>query len=84
MTNVENLKVLLISVILVRDLEFHSRSVDTYQLYYINSATCFLIDAIFRPGLVTQFGKDFRRAFISFALEDMRARADIIIAWLYR
>ncbi|XP_063678160.1 symplekin-like [Bolinopsis microptera] len=35
-------------------------------------------------GLVTQFGKDFRRAFISFALEDMRARADIIIAWLYR
>eukprot|EP00116_Pleurobrachia_bachei_P005688 sb/3465950/ len=34
-------------------------------------------------GLVTQFGKEFRRAFIAFVLEDMRARADIIIAWLY-
>ena len=35
-------------------------------------------------GIVTQFGKDFRRAFIAFVLEDMRARCDIIIAWLYR
>ena len=35
-------------------------------------------------GLVTQFGKDFRRAFISFVLEDMKARSDIIISWLYR